>query len=189
MPFLTEELWHYLPGERKPLIHASMPEPGWEDVQSVAEMETLQGVVRAARNLRAELGLTPKTKAEICLVAPGASKALLEQNRPMLETLTMAEPLTIDENRPGKALSQGVGELEVFLPFPADFDLSREVTRLQNELAEARKLAEGTERKLANQAFVDKAKPEVVAKERERLADYQERARGAEERLKLFTGP
>ena len=187
MPMITEELWHFLPGERGPLIHARLPEPGWEDAQSVAEMETLQAVVRAARNLRAELGLTPKQKAEICLVAPASSKALLEQNRPMLEALSLAEPLTIGESRPGKALSQGVGELEVFLPFPPDFDLSREVKRLEAEIAEARKFAEGTERKLANQAFVDKAKPEVVAKERERLAEYQERARGAEERLKLFT--
>ncbi|MFN8612680.1 MAG: valine--tRNA ligase [Vulcanimicrobiota bacterium] len=187
MPFLTEELWHYLPGERGPLIHAPMPEPGWEDAQAVSDMETLQAVVRAARNLRAELGLTPKQKAEICLVAPTASKALLEQNRPMLEALSLAQPLTIVDSRPGKALSQGVGEMEVFLPFPPDFDLSREVKRLEAELAEARKFAEGTERKLANQAFVDKAKPEVVAKERERLAEYQERARGAEERLKLFT--
>ena len=187
MPFLTEEIWHHLPGERSPLILSPMPEPGWEDAQAVAEMDTLQAVVRAARNLRAELGLLPKQKAEICLVAPSASRPLLEQNRPMLEALAMAEPLTICEDRPGKALSQGVGELEVFLPFPADFDLSREVKRLEAELAEARKFAEGTERKLANQAFVDKAKPEVVAKERERLAEYQERARGAEERLKLFT--
>ncbi|MBS2039800.1 valine--tRNA ligase [bacterium] len=187
MPMITEELWHFLPGERGPLIHAAMPEPGWEDAQAVAEMETLQAVVRAARNLRAELGLLPKQKAELCLVAPAASRALLEQNRPMLEALSMAEPLNIGQDRPGKALSQGVGELEVFLPFPPDFDLSREVKRLEAELAEARKLAEGTERKLANQAFVEKAKPEVVAKERERLADYQERARGAEERLKLFT--
>lgn len=187
MPFLTEEIWHHLPGQRSALIHAPMPEPGWEDEAAVAEMETVQNVVRAARNLRAELGLLPKQKAEICLVVPAASQPMFEKNRPILEALALAEPLTISDQRPGKALSQGVGELEVFLPFPADFDLSREVTRLQKELAEAQKLAEGTERKLSNQAFVDKAKPEAVAKERERLAEYQERARGAEERLKLFT--
>jgi len=187
MPFLTEEIWHHLPGQRSPLIHAPMPEPGWEDEAAVAEMETVQNVVRAARNLRAELGLLPKQKAEICLVVPAASREVFEKNRPILEALALAEPLTISENRPGKALSQGVGELEVFLPFPPGFDLSREVTRLQKELAEAEKLAESTERKLANQNFVDRAKPEAVANERERLAEYLERVRGAKERLKLFT--
>ncbi|MBT9585199.1 valine--tRNA ligase [bacterium] len=188
MPMLTEELWHHLPGERGPLIHALMPQPGWEDAQAVESMEMLQELVRAARNLRAELGLLPKQKAEICLVVPADRRALVEDNRGLLEALALAEPVTLVDDRPAKALSQRVGELEVFLPFPADFDLSREVARLNSELAEARKLAEGTERKLDNAAFIEKAKPEVVAKERERLADYQERAQRVEERLKLFGG-
>jgi len=188
MPLISEELWHHLPGERGPLIHARMPEPSWEDAEAVAQMELLQDVVRAARNLRAEMGLLPKQKAEVRLVAPADRLSLLQANHGLLEALALAEPLSFVQDRPAKALSQRVGEVEVFLPFPADFDLGREVTRLESELADARKLAEGTERKLANQAFIDKAKPEVVARERERLADYQERARRVEERLKLFTG-
>ena len=188
MPMLTEELWHHLPGQRGPLIHTHMPEASWEDVAAVEQMDMLQEVVRAARNLRAELGLLPKQKAEIRLVVPADKQELVESNRGLLEALALAEPVHLVEERPAKALSQRVGELEVFLPFPADFDLSREISRLQAELTEARKLAEGTERKLANQAFVEKAKPEVVAKERERLADYQERGRRVEDRLKLFGG-
>lgn len=188
MPFITEDLWHNLPGERGPLIQTPLPGPGYQDPSAVSQMEMLQEIVRGVRNLRAELGLLPKQKAEVCLLAATSD---LQTNRAIIEVLALAEPLVFLEHqsqRPAKALSQRVGEVEVFLPFPADFDLSREVARLQNELAEASKYVESIERKLSNAAFVEKAKPDVVGRERERLAEQQERVRLVKERLQLFSG-
>jgi len=187
MPMLSEELWHHLPGQRGPLILENMPTPRGRDAQAVAEMDLLQEVVRAARNLRAELGLASKVKAELCLLCEDSTqRQLLESNRGMLEALAAAEPLTWISSKPSRALSQQVKEVEVYLPFPADFDLSKEVKRLEAEKAEAAKFVASIEGKLGNASFVERAKPEVVARERERLAEAQKRLDSVLARLALF---
>lgn len=188
MPFISEDLWHHLPGQRGPLILASYPSSGYQDPESVSEMQFLQEVIRGIRNLRAELGLLPKQKAQVCLLA---SDSQLQAQAGLIEALALAEPLVFlsgPEQKPARALSQRVGEVEIFLPFPADFDLSREVARLQAEQAEASKYAESIERKLSNADFVEKARPEVVERERERLREQQERLQRVAERLRLFEG-
>lgn len=90
--------------------------------------------------------------------------------------------------RPSHALSQRVGELEVYLPFPEDYNSEAEVKRLQNELKEGKEYLDRLAAKLANPNFAEKAKPEVVAKERERLAEQQVKVTKVEERLALFQG-
>lgn len=187
MPFLSEELWHHLPGQRGALIHTPLPTKGWEEPKAVQEMELLQEVIRAARNLRAEMGLQAKQKAEVLILA-GEGRELLETNQAVIESLAMAEPVRFVEERPQQALSQRVGEMEVFLPFPADFDLSREVARLEAERAEAQRFHDSIAAKLNNANFVERAKPEVVARERERLEEQQQRLQRVEERLRLFKG-
>jgi valyl-tRNA synthetase len=63
---------------------------------------------------------------------------------------------------------------ELFLPLAGVIDLDRERTRLRDEAGRLEGLATGTEKKLANEGFVAKAPPEVVEREREKLAGYRE---------------
>lgn len=200
MPFLSEELWHQLPGSRPPLILSPFPTESLsgDAVGAVAEMDFLQNVVRGVRNLRAELNLAPKQKSEVKLLAAGEAEAsLLRESMAMIGTMAASEPISIIRNleeRPAKALSQRVGALaggsgvEIFLPFPADYNAENEIKRLQAELVEAKSYQERIAKKLENPGFVDKAKPEVVAKERERHQEQVERVAKVEERLRLFQG-
>lgn len=184
MPMITEELWHHLPGERGPLILQRMPEPGYQDHDAVHEMTLLQDVIRGIRNLRAELKLQPKQKAEVLLLQADRLRA----SQSTIETLALAEPLTFASERPQHALSTRVAEVEVFLPFPKEFNLETEISRLQAELEEASTYRDSIAKKLDNANFVERAKPDVVQRERERLAEQQERVKKVEERLQLFRG-
>jgi valyl-tRNA synthetase len=196
MPFLTEELWHHLPraasAPQTPLILESYPEGAHQDADAVAQMELLQGLVRGIRNLRAELNLAPKQKTNSSILTANASgKELIEANLAMVCTLSNSaniELLSGADARPSHALSQRVGELEVYLPFPEDYNSEAEVKRLQNELKEGKEYLDRLAAKLANPNFAEKAKPEVVAKERERLAEQQVKVTKVEERLALFQG-
>lgn len=74
-----------------------------------------------------------------------------------------------------------IGEATMCLPLGSLIDLGAEAARLQKELAKTTEEAARTHKKLSNERFVSGAAPEVVAAEREKLADYQE----AQERLNL----
>ena len=67
------------------------------------------------------------------------------------------------------------GQVEIYLPLAGLLDIGKELGRLDKEIGQAQQEIERLQGKLANEAFVAKAKPEVVEKEREKLAAQEER--------------
>jgi valyl-tRNA synthetase len=67
------------------------------------------------------------------------------------------------------------GPVEIYLPLVGLLDISKELERLDKEIAQAQQEIVRLQGKLANEAFVTRAKPEVVEKEREKLATQEER--------------
>jgi len=67
------------------------------------------------------------------------------------------------------------GTVEIYLPLVGMLDIAKELERLDKEIAQAQQEAAWVQGKLANENFVTRAKPEVVAKEREKLSTQQER--------------
>ncbi len=168
-PFITEEIWQALPHDGATIVTASWPDAAEVPADRVAEerFEALMRVVTKARDLRSELGLTPKEK--ITLKVPAGLDAEL---RTLLLRHTVAEAVEIS-SADGDPLDA------VTVRAPAELlqaRYTREIERLDAEIARL-------EKKLGNEQFVSKASPDVVAKEREKLAGYEaERAR-ARERL------
>jgi len=85
MPFLTEELWHRLPqrGGARSIALERFPDPAatWKSLEAEGQVELLQEIVTAARNVRAELKLDPKRRVPADIYAPVASvAALIAQN-------------------------------------------------------------------------------------------------------------
>jgi len=74
-----------------------------------------------------------------------------------------------------QAMSLLAGPVEIYLPLAVLLDISKELERLAKAIAQARPEIARLQSKLANEAFVAKAKPEVVERERERLAVQEER--------------
>jgi valyl-tRNA synthetase len=77
--------------------------------------------------------------------------------------------------RPEKAATQVAGDVEILLPLAGLIDIDAEVARLTKEIAKVEKDAELFEKKLANEAFVAKAPPEVLEKDRGKLAEAKEK--------------
>jgi valyl-tRNA synthetase len=85
-----------------------------------------------------------------------------------LENITW---LTTDAIAPESAIAL-VGELKILIPMAGLIDKAAELTRLDKEIQRVEKELPRIEGKLNNPAFVDKAPPDVIAKEREKLAEY-----------------
>ncbi|RKJ45549.1 valine--tRNA ligase, partial [Butyricicoccus sp. 1XD8-22] len=93
--------------------------------------------------------------------------------------------LTIGENieAPSQSMTAVVTGAELFLPLAGLINLEEEIARLEKELEKWAKEVKLVLGKLSNEKFVSKAPEELVAKEREKLADYQEKHEAVEKRL------
>ena len=203
-PFVTEALWGHLKqavvqrygaedpeftpagGWPEALIVAPWPESrdpeGWEDGK-VAEFSVFQSVVRAIRNLRAEKKVKPSTKIG-ATIAAGAHTASLQSLAKPLAALARLDPahLTIAESlpeRPANSVALVADTVEIFLPLADLVNVEEERARLQKELSQTEAQIARLEKLLAS-PFSEKAPPQVVQKERDKLA----RAKAQAEKLR-----
>ncbi|HHY27667.1 MAG TPA: valine--tRNA ligase [Desulfitobacterium dehalogenans] len=174
MPFITEEIWHNLPTSGESIMIQSWPKvEGYREDNIEKQMNQIMDVIKAVRNIRAEMNVQPGKKAEIILVAPEkAAFEVLELGRGSIRLL--AGGSTVDvvrslEVKPAQAASAVLEGVEVYLPLRGLLDLDKEIARVEKEIAQAQQEQSRLEGKLNNQGFVAKAPEQVVAKEREKL--------------------
>ena len=193
MPFITEEIWQHIPHEGKSIMTAPWPtgEETWLDKENEASMAAIMEVIKAIRNMRAEVNAAPGKKSEAILhFSDAAQQAVFTANDGYLHALAEADPVTIlslTAERPENAMTAAAGGVEIYLPLKGLIDMEKETARLSKELDGLTKEIVRTEGKLANEKFVTKAPVAVVAKEREKLQDYEEKKRVVEERLRYLT--
>ncbi|NLG85235.1 MAG: valine--tRNA ligase [Firmicutes bacterium] len=185
MPFISEEIWQHLPHEGESIVVSSwpVPDPGLLDAVAEAEMEDLMEIVRAIRNIRAEVGVAPGKKIAAILAAPSAKAELLAANRTslcVLADLGRLELVAEDAPRPAQAMSAVAGGAQIYLPLAELVYLEKERARLTKELENARAEAARLAAKLANEGFLAKAPAAVVEREKTRL----EEARAKEEKIR-----
>ena len=180
MPFVTEELWHAM-GERPyPLILAKWPMPDARalDPQASAEVDWLIRLVSAIRTARAELSVPPGAKIPLHhREASPPTVQRLARNAAALHRLARIEAITEASPPAGGAAQIVVDEATFVLPLEGVIDVAAERARLAKALATAERERDALAGRLANASFVDRAKPEAVAKARE---DHGERAAEAE---------
>ena len=159
-PFVTEEIWSYLPDRGSVLIVASYPEAddALRDPQAEAEIEASIELTRGIRRWR-DLAGVPVASVLPARVAGEAPHELV------------ARLARLDVDGAGGEALASIGPLELLAS--DDVDPARVRRRIEARAAELRSEVERGERKLANQGFVAKAPPEVVEAEREKLATYR----------------
>jgi valyl-tRNA synthetase len=212
-PYVTEEIWQQLP--KPPQLPGSLmitvfpkPDPAYVDAAAEAEMQLVQDVAVGCRMLRATYGVTPQKTVTVGLrAAPGSERrALLEQHRELIERSARAQIVigaafaTEGEGLgardagadaiatpPAKTL---VGaDVEVVMPLGGLIDFAQELKRIQRDLGKAEKEIATLETKLAKPEFIAKADPEVVAENRTRLVDEQQRRQRLLDAIATLGGP
>ena len=191
MPFITEEIWHALPHEGESIMVADWPlaeYPVDEDV--VASMAYVMDTTRAIRNLRAELGIPPARRISAIVLATREAQKALEMSSAYVERLAGLESFAIraeQQQKPRKALASVVAGAEVFVPFEGLIDVRREIGRLSKDLEAIENDLGRTQKRLANQSFLEKAPEEVVEKEKARCSELTERAGKLRARLNALS--
>ena len=178
MPFITEEVYSFLPAHEGMLITASWPVPdaALDFPQETAQMDGIMEAIRAIRNLRAEMNVAPGKRAHTYVrPAEGWSEALSGAEG-YFARLAGASALTLlqeNEANPEKSASCVTPACAVFIPLGELVDIDKEIARLKKDLARVQgEIARGSGM-LANEKFVSKAPEALVAQEREKLAQNQ----------------
>ena len=180
MPFLTEAIWQKLEPEAGSLAVQPYPpgDAGLIDAAAEEALAQVQAVVGAVRGLRSDFGLAPQQKVEVSLLAAtAAQRDLLAAQEPILRLLAGLSTLHVldpDASAPAGTLGRLAAGARVLLHVGAMLDVPAELARLDKRLAEMEARISGGEKKLANPQFLERAKPEVVEAERQRLEEAQE---------------
>jgi len=180
MPFLTEEIWQHLPHEGETIMLAAWPtyDASREAPEAVHRMELLMNIIRAVRNVRAEVNVPMSKKVEL-IIKPADEDTLriLQDNTIYIERFcgTSGFTMSLDAAPPEQAMTAVVSGAELFLPLAGLIDIAQEIERLNRELAVLESEVERVEKKLANEGFVKKAPAKVVEEERAKQKDYMEK--------------
>ncbi len=190
MPFITEEIWQALPHKEKSIMIASWPLVQGKQTNCIVKMNIIMEIVKAVRNMRAQMNVAPGKKSDIILQLNQKDiMQLLEENQVYIKNLASAQNvLFIDtqEQKPDNAITAVVDNIQVHLPLRDLIDVDKELERLAKEKQNLDKEIQRIQSKLSNQGFLAKAPADVVDKEKEKCQGYQEKLDIISERIEYF---
>jgi valyl-tRNA synthetase len=181
MPFITEELWDKLAGEgagrsEATLIGAAWPvlPDGFIDPGAQGEIGWLVDLVTEIRQLKAEMNVPQGAKPGLSFIAPDAVTAgRIARHRDLILTLGRVSDLSTVEAAVEGAVTFVSGGATAALSLAGIIDLSAERARLTKEIAAFESDIGHFNKKLGNPNFVDRAAPEVVDEQRQKLAEAE----------------
>ena len=180
IPFITEEIYHYLPGADEALIIASWPEAdqAYDFPEEEAQIHYLMGIIRALRKIRKESNIPNKKKAALFVTTENQKDVNVLSNA--LDTLNkMAGVESIkkiekDEIRED-FVAAVVEDSTIYLALNDLVDKTKELERLNREKEKIEKDLKKTSGKLNNEKFLANAPEAVVEKERQKDQENQEK--------------
>jgi len=177
MPFITEEIWHAMydgkpPAKSIALVQYPLADKQWLNDQAEEQMALLQDLVEKIRNMRAEMKVEPKVKTPVQIHAAADVRALVHENRGMVEQLGAVEGIEfVETSLAQKAGARTTPKFEVALVYEKKIDVVAERERLTKELTKLEGQLANTQRQLGNEQFLSKAPPKVVEGLRKQEAD------------------
>jgi len=186
LPFITEEIWQNIAplagislkpdGDTIMLQPFPVADQSQIDSAADADIEWVKSVIVGVRNVRGEMNISPAKALPIYLARGDAEdKRRLEENRQFLSKLASLESITwLDDPAEAPLCATALaGDLEILVPMAGLIDVDAELARLDREIDKISIEVKKLSGKLSNAKFVDNAPAEVVAKERQKLEEFE----------------
>ncbi|GAA4497815.1 valine--tRNA ligase [Hymenobacter ginsengisoli] len=188
MPFITEELWHEL-AERGPkdyvcVAHWPKVTAPADSAEVLASMDKALAIVAGVRNVRNQKNIGP-TK-QVALAVKTDDSAAIQTYAGLVRKLANLSDLTFVTEGPASSVSFVQGSSEFFIPLEMQVDAVAERARVEKELEYAIGFRDSVNKKLGNEKFVANAKPDVLERERQKLADAEGKITALEQTLKVL---
>jgi valyl-tRNA synthetase len=174
IPFVTEEIWYVLPGERSSVMLEPYPtiNESWNDPAAEKSASLMMGVIGGIRNIRSEMQIHPSAQIDAHVVCHDKDKAaIINEHVKEIKDLTRLANLSLtnDGDGPEGSASYIFEDIEIFVPLEGLIDVEKELAKLDKEKGKIEKQLKQSQGKLGNEKFLANAPADVVAKEKEKV--------------------
>ena len=188
MPFITEAVYREIPGTEGTIMLSEWPRYDEKLVfgKEAQQMEDVMDLIRAVRNLRAEMNVPVGRRAHLLIRPKAGHEAAMAESGDFLSRLAWASAVQVmqaEQSAPAGTVSCVTDAAEVFIPLGDLVDKDKEIARLSKEAEAVEKDIARAEGKLSNPGFTGKAPAELVEREREKLALNREKLLSLRKRI------
>jgi valyl-tRNA synthetase len=191
MPFITEEIWNRLPDTEGSIMTADYPEYSgfMHDESALTEMDVIMGVVNGVRNIRGEMNIHPSKKVDIHIEMPeDSNRKTIASNMEYIKNLARVDSIIAEEKltKPDASVTAVFDDNQVHILLKGIIDFNEEKIRLKKEIKKVKKEMEGSEKKLSNKGFLEKAPDEIIEKVRGKVDTLKAKLEKLEGNLSFF---
>ena len=183
MPFITEELWQHLydrkEGESIMRDCLKIDAPTAEEVQLTEEIEQVKQIVSGVRMVRSQKNIAPKEQLELLVVNVNHFEAFNE----VISKMANLKAIQVVNEKSADASAFMVGTDEFAVPLGDMIDVAAELEKAETQLKHLEGFLMGVKKKLANEKFVANAPEAVVALERKKQSDSEEKIAALQESI------
>ena len=199
MPFVTEAIWQELGKFSKRrdlfsqqdatawLIQAPWPKAQAEMIRQdvEAQFKHFVALIGAIREIRSRQNIAPKQRVQFSVRCEDRYERLLKPMGTFLESMAGAVGVAWGTNIsiPEVHAHMPIEGMDVYVDLSQFLDVAAEIARNEKQLENLEKQILGKESRLSNQAFVGKAPPEIIDKERQALSDLVAQRQGVQQAL------
>ena len=185
LPFITEEIWQNVApfagitvDSKSTIMLQPYPIADSQqiDENALQDIDWLKKVIVGVRNIRGEMNISPATALNVFFTrGDDNDQRRIDENHQFLSKLANLASITWldDPSKAPLSATALAGELEILVPMAGLIDISAELARLDREIDKISSEAKKLSGKLGNEKFVSNAPTEVVAKERQKLTDFE----------------
>jgi valyl-tRNA synthetase len=176
-PFITEEIWHKLPGTQGSIMKAVFPLDDRDlarlkrDIDTESKMDLITGIISAIRNIRGEMNISPSLFLAVSVLAPNEStEETIRQHQDLITNLARVKSFSVKKTgkRPKSAATAVVDDATIFVYLEGIVDFRKEIKRLEKEINKLNVDLTVIAKKLNNEDFLNKAPKQVVEKVKEK---------------------
>ena len=188
MPFITEELWQHIydrqPGESIMRDKLELPAPSEADNQLAAQIESVKQIVSGVRMVRSSKNIAPRE----ALTLQTVGKNDFEAFNAVITKMANLSSIDVVAEKDATASAFMVGTDEFAVPLGNLIDVEAEIQKMEAQLQHLEGFLAGIKKKLSNERFVQNAPEAVVALERKKQSDSEEKIAALKESIAALKG-
>ena len=188
MPFITEELWQHIydrkEGESIMRDRLELPAPTEADNKLAAQIESVKQIVSGVRMVRSSKNIAPKEQLELQAVG----KNDFENFNTVISKMANLSQISVVSEKDATASAFMVGTDEFAVPLGSLIDVEAEIQKMEAQLQHLEGFLAGIKKKLSNERFVQNAPEQVVALERKKQSDSEEKIAALKESIAALKG-
>ncbi len=192
MPFVTEEIFQKLPHFDDSIMISAFPVANTTFIgRDVSDVEFFIKVVRAIRNVKSEMNVSPSQKTSVTIVSSQREKMkFLDFMKSFVEQLARAQVTLFDSlaERPSQSALAVVEGVDIWVNLEGLINVEDEKNRILREIKKTEKDVEFLSKKLSNEDYLKNAPEDVVEEDKHKQAVYKEKLAKLIENLEFLKG-